>query len=559
MAAPSFIPSALEDVRETPVQRDKRLGVKCPKQNYHWAELKSSLYVKALIDDNQKLMALRNFWKAVAESLFPAGAERDDIIDAFIATDRKSANQYPIGGYLNMLFKGIETFSQQAKRDAIMDNLFGVYNLIRWFGITVGLNQIRQLQMNSPITVFYYMFHGVQTPIARFMQYIRGRRVNYKFHKVYSPQIGITSIREDTLKHNNFAPLRADGKPTEHEGWNHTGQSECRMSYTGQYGARIKHARAVNDPKGRGSLQCGVSGSAQFTLFFVLSAIVANPNGIGALDKTTVLKHLFDAAIIFLNGDGGHSMYEILYGLTTSFIVLKNLLRNHDLFADMMSIALQKSLGAADLATSRGLVDTFIQTHANGLAKMSEFIDDWYEKTKNVNPTLDFTNMDGVNAGQVSTYIINDILRKDYNYNENDARYQADYDNIVKFLALDAKRYKKSEKDADRMIESLLHPDLKPGVNARIKTLMEECDLEKLTDYKQRADDLIFAFGDRRRSRKSARKSSVRRTHKSPSRRKASIRRTHKSPSRRKASARRKASTRRTRKSPSRKASTCRK
>ena len=99
--------SKLQDINETSDERDKRLGIKCPKQNYHWAELKSSLYVKYMIDDHQgRRNDCKIFWRIIAETLIPAGNNiRDNVIDRFIVDNRNRTNQYPIGGYLNKLFE----------------------------------------------------------------------------------------------------------------------------------------------------------------------------------------------------------------------------------------------------------------------------------------------------------------------------------------------------------------------------------------------------------------------------------------------------------------------
>jgi hypothetical protein len=501
--------SKLQSVNETPNERDRRLGIKCPKDNYHWSELKSSLYVKYMINDQQKRNYLRDNWRIILEILMPQQLERNQIIDQFIISNQYldiDDQQYPIGGYLPKLFRQIATLvDPQQKRDVIMNDLFAIYNLIRWYGISLGNGiftqaEILALPSTNTFSIFYYMFHGIQTPIARTIQYIRGKRTNYKHLIIKSSQIGITSLEDEELLRDNANPHN----PTYHPPWLHTGQSECRMSYTGQYGAAVKYSRLINLQTGAyGSLQCGISGSAQFTLFFVLTAIVCGMNWQTSLND--LFKFIFDSALIFLLGDGGHNMYEILFGLTTSIIILNKILQPNIV---LLQRIISTSIFNTPPAFPDGRVLNFLQQNQATLVNFETTIRYFYQLTVNVNPTLDYRDLRNVNQVDVWNYVRDNVLSQNYNYNEQAQRYNDDYKNIVEFLSTDNNRYQQTFIDNDTLLQQLLEPVYKNLAEQRVAQKMLECNLENLSDYTDRSREIFYAFKkSKRTTRKSSKKS----------------------------------------------------
>lgn len=538
----------MNDANETLDEMNKRLGVDCPKENYHWAEYKSSALVKNLIDNLNLDPNIHDFWKKIAETLLPAGNFRDDVINQFIdPRNRVRSNQYPIGGYLNFLFNQIDTanppMNQQQKNDIILGNIFASYNLIRWYGVEYVPNPAVPAPLHYQI--FQLMFLGIQTPISRLIQYTRGKRVNFRNREIHSSQIGITRLKEPLLSIDAIF-----NRNNNHPMWKHTGNetSECRMKYTGQYGAKIREAREKNDPKGRGSLQCGISGSAQFTLFFILTAYACNANLVfnvpdtnsppeivfgvpvprqRALRNDEIFLYMFLTAMIFLIGDGGHNMYEILYGLTISITTLNFLfnppagLNSQQIFRNMM---IAQGLNNGD-------VTNFVN---NNLNRFLPIITGFNQIVQNVNPILDFTDMTAINTNTVQNYILNDILSQNFIYDETAADYQQKYDMIIAFFGIMNNHYQRDENDADQLILSLVSQlntkgliDL-PSINNVLRLRMNRCDTTPgrgKTDYAQEAAQMIFAFKKSRKSRKSIKKSkkSVKKSRKSVKKSKKSV------------------------------------
>ena len=95
------------------------------------------------------------------------------------------------------------------------------------------------------------------------------------------------------------------------------------MTYWGKWGEKIRIGRETNNIWS--SSMCGISGSTQFTLFSYLLAIGASSSG--SQNPTLDIRNLFSLAVAILTGDGGHSVREIVYGITLSIILMHTLLK----------------------------------------------------------------------------------------------------------------------------------------------------------------------------------------------------------------------------------------
>ena len=246
--------SKLKDVNETPAERDKRLGIACPKQNHHWAELKSSLAVKFMMDSDELMSILSVNWKTIAEILLPAeNGYRDMVIDAYLAVAYDNI-MYPIGGYMRELLDSIQNDDQQTKRDKLMSSVFGSYNLIRWYSWASTDKDAdiasKPAFMNVPAFETFFIMWTLINRIFNVIALIRGDRELPMNEIVLSSQIGITKLEDKNL----YTRVKPDGSKTTYDPWLHPGQGRCKMQFTGQYGASLKHARSINDRKGKGSI-----------------------------------------------------------------------------------------------------------------------------------------------------------------------------------------------------------------------------------------------------------------------------------------------------------------
>ena len=199
----------------------------------------------------------------------------------------------------------------------IYNNFYAMINFIKFMWMKVKLNKydIGNQCLKKPI-LQRFLIELFQQKFFSFIQIIRGDR--YDSPKPYlndevNDRIGISSINIPSLKR------RIRGKPNyKVEPWLHPGR-KCNVKYRGKYGEKmIKYTEENNF---FGSVQCGISASTQYILFMYLLSTTAN------VRKTTDeirrdLRNLITTECLYLAGDGGHNIREILYGLTSTFIIL---------------------------------------------------------------------------------------------------------------------------------------------------------------------------------------------------------------------------------------------
>ena len=142
--------------------------------------------------------------------------------------------------------------------------------------------------------------------------------------------VGITTLRSNYLKRH----LPNNGGQDRAIPWQHTGQG-CAVRYLGKYGERIKNYRSRNNTKDNyfGSVQCGISASSLFILYTsLMSGMLVNQPGKVANDSfwMSQVRAITTIAFVYLIGDGGHNIREVLSGLAIHSILLKAISRHLD-------------------------------------------------------------------------------------------------------------------------------------------------------------------------------------------------------------------------------------
>ena len=160
-------------------------------------------------------------------------------------------------------------------------------------------------------SIFLLLF---RQPASQLIGFIRGSRVDVKDTEMgvreKNNQLGIS-----TIGYPNLVPK--DITNTDIPEWQHDGEVTCSVAYDNFYTNRKRIARLNNDY--HGSLQCGISGSQQFILFYYLISIAIS--GKKYIDARIDLHQIYILCFQYLIGYGGHNIQETVVGLTTTIIV----------------------------------------------------------------------------------------------------------------------------------------------------------------------------------------------------------------------------------------------
>ena len=296
-----------------------RQGCPTPSKNYIWAEIKSSLLVKELVHDDKVQKKLVSFTQGIVERIFnniamnsntTAIAMKDTTINTYMQHMRVSAQNskersYPVA----------QSKAWVNDKAGLQNNFYGLWNFLKWSWGKMAINAWNITDEMNVNTGIIKMF---QQQILYFQDLVRGSRVDLKGgNRAKNDQIGITNYYIPRLKR------KVRGKPDyKVEAWFHPGEVQCRIPYRGTYGRNIKQYRERNNYYG--SLQCGISGSTQYILFLYLLSIQKT----GTSTATDDVRDVITSSVLILTGDGGHNIREVIFGLTTSVILMYNLLLN---------------------------------------------------------------------------------------------------------------------------------------------------------------------------------------------------------------------------------------
>lgn len=357
-------------------------GSKCAQKSYEWSEIKSSLLMQELILNKGFHKELSDFMRNMVINMMkniygtntgtPLQANllvqllTDYNKDLIKSQQNSSGRAYPVAQSLNHHTQFVQIKTQiriarlmgdQHEYNKAIGRLYDsnqfnraypLYNIMKWlwaktvtyhYGLRAEAGNVQPPAKEG--TIVRGLIMAVQQNIAT-LNGIRGDRVRGPF--INNPQGGVSQISDtefpdfgnpnDPMKTNQIGITNVDvdyldrSKSLPAEGansvpWNHPGETVCRLPRLGGIGRRLGGYRDNNTVWG--SIQCGISGSANFALFSYLTSISRTgvPPGRSPMQE---VQNLILCSCLGLVGDGGHNIREVLFGLTQAIIVLKNMI-----------------------------------------------------------------------------------------------------------------------------------------------------------------------------------------------------------------------------------------
>lgn len=294
-------------------KQDTRRSNSCTKIKSEWAEIKTSALVKTINHDDRMNGYLTGFLQGILQRLTGMlNLTLPMVITEYngglkVAIQKDKRRSYPVA-------------QSQAWIDdpgGIFHNLYGLVNIVKWFWY-----QIKFLKYYDPVScrsspvLLYSIIDLLQQRFLLFMDAIRGDRLNYKPKEGKTSQIGIGNFSTPELKREVRGKEKLEPEP-----WLHPGNVQCRVPYRGGYGKRIKEYADTNSFFA--SLECGISGSTQYTYFMFLLSLVKGPILTGE-KANEEMRNIILTQIMTLAGDGGHNAREVIFGTTCTTILLRN-------------------------------------------------------------------------------------------------------------------------------------------------------------------------------------------------------------------------------------------
>jgi hypothetical protein len=328
-------------------------GLICPDKYtyYEYAELKSSLLVKLIVEKHNK--DLGNFMYENIKNCFYLVCPRTINIDLFLIEYSNLFNNNSVFRYADANhhdYPVLDPTDLKSDSTIIKDDLYAAYNLNKFMWkilakghFHVDSNELGNFQQFNPdlkhlelTTIFIQMIqqsyfgygdvhkHQERVGVSRHNK----PRPDWRHSGLYTEfefsngnnQVGITNLQHKTLATTNTP-------------WNHPGRSGCRISYKGSYGSkRYEAANSIGNKQNlHASVQCGISGSMNFPLTIFLISCLYNvhftkdSNKPPFANNSTDVKKLILSCISGLVSDGGHNVVEVITGFTIVSIGLKKL------------------------------------------------------------------------------------------------------------------------------------------------------------------------------------------------------------------------------------------
>ena len=330
-------------------------GLFCPDKYtyYEYAELKSSLLVKLIVEKHNK--DLGNFMYENIKNCFYLVCGRTSNIDLFLIEYSKLFNNKDPFRYANTPhhdYPVLDPTDLKSDPTIIKDDLYAAYNLNKFMWkildhghLQLDSNELGNFQQFHPdlknlelVTTFIqmiqqsYFTYGDRHKLDQRVGIERHNKPRPKWRKkpsgLYTElefsngnnQVGITNLEHKTLATTNTP-------------WNHPGRSGCRISYKGSYGSkRYDAANSIGNKQNlHASVQCGISGSMNYPLTIFLISCLNNvhftkdSNKPPFANNSTDVKKLILSGISGLVSDGGHNVVEVITGFTICSIGLKKL------------------------------------------------------------------------------------------------------------------------------------------------------------------------------------------------------------------------------------------
>lgn len=286
---------------------------------YEWAEYKTSLLVVLLYENDVSNFALKLFMhKMIINMVSSVGRDLHTELDVFIkqvatSKQKSTSRSYPVGQ--------TQVWVKNNNKAGLWDDVYGLIDFAKWlwYIISEEWDKPKKEIPNISGLNYFIMIEIFQQHMLEVQHVIKGERHNRTDNSdddaSKTPYVGISPMETKLLVKKVKSLPNAVIEP-----WLHPGTEQCYVPYFGGYGRMIKKYRDDKNPAINmySSLQCGMSGSVNYFLYFYL---LSNSN-IDEKMSIQSISMLILVMLLQLAGDGGHNIREIIFGLTSNAIVL---------------------------------------------------------------------------------------------------------------------------------------------------------------------------------------------------------------------------------------------
>ena len=285
-------------------------------KNSQWAELRSSYLVQKILMTQVVEPHLFNFVTNIINNIFKIRGEyipleqefKDFIYNPKQLEQKNPWNDYPVS----------QSTAFFEKYQKAQQNVLILYNFIKYevYLSEWAVDKIPLWDDKGCSWEFLNQFIILklfQLQIFSIQWWLKGPRHNYPETTTGgSRQVGLGPIGSDKLLRRLTEFSKYKTFP-----WFHPANQQCRIPYFGKWGENLKNLKEQNDFYA--STACGLSGSANFTLWSFLISHATTP----IIRPQNERNNIILLAITVLVGDGGHNVREILYSLIISIIILR--------------------------------------------------------------------------------------------------------------------------------------------------------------------------------------------------------------------------------------------
>ena len=296
----------------------------CTGNRSEWAEIKSSLLMQELTNNNEIQKKLLDFMHDLTRNLaYNVGQDLDILLNNYYDELKTSdfnddVQQYPVAQSVVWL-----KYDNWVK---LNENFYALVNFSKWLYIRVYFNfhdvKPSYVVKNSQAYIANYLTDILQQRFFLFIQTIRGKRTDEDIDKSKeNDQIGIGNFYVPILKRTVRNEPDYESKP-----WIHPGK-KCHVPYMGKYGHLMKEYNENNNFFG--SVKCGISASTQYMLFMYLLSVQLLTKTKNDIQND--FRDLVTTICLQLVGDGGHTIREVLTGLISTIILFNGLINQLDI------------------------------------------------------------------------------------------------------------------------------------------------------------------------------------------------------------------------------------
>jgi hypothetical protein len=528
------------------VSRHQGYSTKCPTKKLEWAEIKSSLLMKNLTHNPDIHNRLTIFLRGIiTRFLNMVEKNLENEIQIYMA-ELKHAKQkdkvrsYPVA----------QSTAWIDNPEGLWSNPYALINFIKWMWYKLKYGDYYNINLCQKNPVFVFTAMDIfQQHILIFHDMARGNRLDVKENNKKNDQIGITNFITPLLKREVYGKSGHKIDP-----WFHPGNDQCFVPHHGKYGTYMKNFE--EEDSFYASVQCGISGSVQYMLFMFLLSIKDYNT-----DPLNNITDIIMTCCLYLVGDGGHNIREVISGLTISVIILNSFIQDVKLGLQLTfknSLSIQQNLTNVKNQTQieykgnvlpllmKSTLDTINQVdckikvniadvHHQVFTTMIQYCSQWetlittfYRYTSDFNVVGVYTN--DLNAHDTNilknpTQSYNNLKVNMYdalffrgnNYEMQDLIHsEQSYNAIQVFLALDNGRYKLNPNESFKLkpnsimndvIGSIPNTgdDILNNVNKQLAYMIDKCS--------HKADTVPFAFSHLRNNLEGGERSHRKRSH----------------------------------------------